>query len=343
MIGVIPDFLAAHQGRFAAGTIRHYDRALVRFAHFVQARHPRQLVTLDRLSRDVLEAWFGELRTTLAVSTARLYVGAVITCWEWAWDSEVYGDVTPRPRRIAMPTPSFAKAQAPTWAQMDDVIHACTMLGETARTARDADAWEWRRRLLWLLRCTGLRVWQAMRLRWDDIDLAGGEMQIRGELGKSNAERTGRVVPLAPVLIAEMATWGVRQGWLVAPNRQQRVSPTPAVALAWQTAGVPRRIWGPAPGRKKGNPHHGFRKGFKTGLARLGIDGDVRDYLVGHSRGVDRHYIDAMVGAREAVALVPPLTTTGTVQQLRRAVTGRARGVSHGHSSPAPIEDKPYE
>lgn len=49
---------------------------------------------------------------------------------------------------------------------------------------------------------------------------------------------------------------------------------------------------------------------FKTGLSRLGVQQDVRDFLVGHHRGVDEHYLDTFAQAREAVKLIPALTTT---------------------------------
>ena len=69
------------------------------------------------------------------------------------------------------------------------------------------------------------------------------------------------------------------------------------MALAWQEAGVPERVW-------RGALHHAFRKGFKSGLLRAGAPPDAVDHLQGHvisgSRG---RYIDANV-AYDLVAVV---------------------------------------
>jgi integrase len=65
----------------------------------------------------------------------------------------------------------------------------------------------WQRRLYFLLRCTGLRVGKALELRWDDLRFEQGIAEIRPELGKSKQERRGPWIPLAQVLVAELAGW----------------------------------------------------------------------------------------------------------------------------------------
>jgi integrase len=86
-------------------------------------------------------------------------------------------------------------------------------------------AWNWRARLCTLLRFTGLRVdEQVMKLRWSDVDLERAELTIRGELGKSAAEREGRIVPISPHLVEILSGWGVREGYLVGTHKEDRVS-----------------------------------------------------------------------------------------------------------------------
>ena len=112
-------------------------------------------------------------------------------------------------------------------------------------------------------------------------------------------------VPLWP---PEVATWGTRDGFLIPPTRRKtRVSPTPPITALWRLAGVPEAVWAPPEGRSKGNPHHAFRKGFKTGLGVLGVSQDIRDFLVGHHRGVDEVYVSLAGPARGAVERIPPL------------------------------------
>lgn len=315
--GLFPDFLAAARGRYAADSVRHYDHALRRFlAHLKRGRRGR--LTVDLLTRDAVEAWFGELRQTLAVATARLRVAAVYAAWEWAEDSDKYGEHVGRPRRFAMPTPARTPAAAPDWAQMDQAIAAAQAFADAAKISTWREGWTWRARLLTLLRFTGLRAnEQAMQLLWSDVHLEAGELVIRGELGKSRRERAGRVIPLAPALVEIMSEWGPREGFLLGPAHTCRKSSSRHIADCWRAAGVPEHVWA-AGARGHGSPHHAFRRGFKTGLARLGVTQDVRDYLVGHHRGVDEHYLDTYAQAREALRRLPPLSCDRSVINLER-------------------------
>lgn len=346
--GLFTDFLEKRRARLSPGTRRHYDRALHRYVAWLAERNPRRRrLTVDLLTRDSLEGWFGTLvddrlpdRTTaraqlgedeelcagdyrVSVATARLYVTAVWQAWSWGFDSDDYGDNVTRPRRPDLPAPSRTPVAAPTWAQMDACIGAAwaqaAVLAAAHKRKRDAEAWVWRARLLTFLRFTGLRVdLQAMHLRWSDVDLDERRLVIRGELGKSERERQGREIPLSPHLCEIMAGWGKREGYLLAPHLKGRTSISQKTSIAWEQAvvgrstpnpvKVPERVWAPPSGRVKGQPHHAFRKGFKTGLSELGVGQDVRDYLLGHNRGIDEHYLDTWRAAQEAVGKIPPLS-----------------------------------
>lgn len=306
--GLFADFLEVSRPRLARGTYTHYDRALRRFLVFVAERNPQaRRLTVDLLTRDAIESWFGALvADKLAVSSARLLVTAVVSAWTWAYDSDTYGDLVRRPRRIDMPTPVGAPARAPTWAEMDQAIWAAYRLAEEARAQDDRAGWTWRARLATLLRYTGMRVnEQAMAVRWDDVDLERAELTIRGELGKSQAERSGRIVPMSPHLVRAMEGWGRREGFVIAPERRSRYSPACFLNEVWAASKVAVRVWGVGPGRLKGQAQHAFRKGFKTGLSRLGVERDIRDFLLGHHRGIDANYIEVAELARDAVALIP--------------------------------------
>lgn len=315
--GLFADYIEARKAKLSDGTRRHYDRALRRFAVWLAARHPRaERLTIDLLTKDAVEGWFGSLvdersKTKVGISTGRLYVSAVYSAWDWAYDSDTYQAVVARPRRFDMPVPTATPAIAPTWDQMDQVIakayHLALVAPEVLGMHRSA--WLWRARLCTLLRFTGLRVdEQAMHLRWEDFHLEDQELVIRGELGKSNRERSGRVIPLSPHLVTLLEGWGKREGFVIAPHKIARNSEPTRIAQLWELAKVPERIWGVSPGRKKANVHHAFRKGFKTGLSRLGAPREVRDFLVGHHRGIDEHYLDTYEQARAALKEVPPLS-----------------------------------
>ena len=109
--------------------------------------------------------------------------------WIWAYDDERFEQHVPRPRRfkeIKRPAPKETKAA--TELELRRVIAA---IGST----------QWQRNLAVLLAFTGLRVNQAMRLKWPDFDFGRGELRIRPELGKSRQERRGRHVPISEHLL----------------------------------------------------------------------------------------------------------------------------------------------
>lgn len=80
--------------------------------------------------------------------------------------------------------------------------------------------------------------------------------------------------------------------------------------MAWKRAGVREVAW-------KGQPHQRFRKGFRSGLKRLGADGEAVEYLIGHYLGLVTVYTDPeFLPLREAVDLIPPLATFGQVVEF---------------------------
>jgi len=72
--------------------------------------------------------------------------------------------------------------------------------------------------------------------------------------------------------------------------------------LTWRRAGVRKAAWA-------SSPHHAFRRGFVSGLKRLGADDEAVEVLVGHSLGLRGHYADPeAMPLREAVALILPVS-----------------------------------
>jgi hypothetical protein len=164
------------------------------------------------------------------------------------------------------------------------------------------------RRVAIVMRYTGLRVGQVMRLRWDDVDLEASTLRIRPELGKSRAESVGRTVPISAHLVREMAGWGLREGWLIPSFRQpgprERTFRARDLGRAWERAGVRAEVW-------QGRPDHAFRKGFRSELRRAGGDSEAVEYLLGHrlGRGEEGTYTDPdALPLRATVDLIPDLS-----------------------------------
>lgn len=138
---------------------------------------------------------------------------------------------------------------------------------------------------------------------------------IRGELGKPNTERTGRVIPVAPVLLAEwragnIAEWDDEDWIAPCPYSHRRVR-SRDIALIWKRAAVPLAPW-------KGRPDHSSRAGFQTELAAAGVDRAAREYLVGHAQpGQDTSYREANHGLRlgDVVAQVPAMNVPALIRE----------------------------
>lgn len=320
--GLVEDFLTDRRRTLRPNTMVQYEVGLAQFTDFVRSRNPdRRRLTTDLITREVLGAWWVELVEVrrMSIATARLRLGAVHRCWDWAYDSDAYGSFVGRPRHLDMPDAVYAPPVAPTWEEMDTFIRVA---GELAAAKDEAGCRlgtcpverVWRRKLAIVLRFTGLRVDQAMRLDWSDLDLERETLTVRPELGKTRAERVGRIVPVSSHLVAHLSGWGRREGWLFADGMNRHAQSTGSTAI-WKATGVRPAAW-------KGHPHHSFRYGFTSGLKRLGADVEAVEYLVGHAiPGVRSRYLDpAAVPLAEAVKLIPPLSSG--LRVLRVATAG---------------------
>jgi integrase len=96
--------------------------------------------------------------------------------------------------------------RAPTWAEMDTAIGV-------------ADGWM--KKLMTWLRYTGMRPTESMHVLWSDIDMKSGKLHVRKDL-VGNKTRKERTVPLSPHLPEELATWGVREGFVIPQGRSTK-------------------------------------------------------------------------------------------------------------------------
>ncbi len=240
--------------------------------------------------------------------TIRKHLEAIEVWWQWAWDQQARGVYVgvPQPIRLGLRREPAPTKRAPTWAEMDAAIGV-------------SDGWQ--HDLYVVLRCTGLRVQQALELRWSDfrLDLEVPILHVRPELGKSRQERRGRWVPVAPVLVRELERLARDGDHVVGCARDRREARARDAARAWARAGVDPVVCE--------QPHHAFRAGFTTGLKRLGADVEAVEYLTGRSLGVRDRYLDPdALPLVQAVELVPEIGST---------TEERTAGVHRGGTAPA--------
>lgn len=288
LAAVVAAYLEDAGRRLKPGTVARKRAVLGVLLGFLSADRP---ALASDLSRTNLHRWHASL-THIDRRTAAAYLAEASTVWRWAFESDEWGEIVPRPRSVDPgPVPAPRRIAGPTLEQVDAAI-------AEALTRRAS----WYGRVMLVMRYTGLRAGQVRRLEWADVDLDAGRLVIRGELGKSRGEQRGRVVPLHPSLVAELSGWGRREGPLVAG--QSTETHRRVMASIWRATGtVPRQ------------PLHGIRHAVATHLRSEGVADDVIGALLGHTGSVTReHYIDPaalwslMV---DAVGKIPPVGVRG--------------------------------
>lgn len=310
---ILTEYLADVARRRRPNTVRRYAQVLElwrRWAGDVPADDVLSHHRLSEYHQHLSAPETGRHLHRRTAETVRKHVEVLELVWQWAWQRQARGDYhgIPQPDTLGLERQASPRKRAPTWEQMDACIHA---------------ARGWQRQLYLVLRSTGLRVQQAMDLRWDDLrlDQEVPVLHVRPELGKSKQERRGRWVPIAPVLVAELAGWGVRDGYLIPCRRQDtREARARDADRAWKRAGVDPAVW-------DGCGHHAFRSGFVTGLKRLGADSEAVEFLVGHGGdSVRGRYLDpSALPLVDAVRLIPPVCAP-CAQPDRVVEMSQARG-----------------
>lgn len=255
----------------------------------------------NAFSRRTMGDYYDDLGARMTESSRQQYIQAAQRLWEWAHDSDEFGDDVGRVRTLEMRGIDATPTVAPTWAECDRCIAELDPKTGAYRAAI-------------IMRYTGLRVSQACGLVFADLDATAKTLRIRGELGKTNAERAGRIMPASPHLVSAVTSWGGQPTDRIAGAQQVEN----AIRLAWTKSGVRVEAY-------KGRPDHAFRKAFVSELHRAGADSDAVEYLVGHSSGIRGVYTDpSALPLASAVALVSQIRITAgsdNVVALRKRTT----------------------
>ena len=92
-------------------------------------------------------------------------------------------------------------AVTPPRTYLDRADHITALLASAGALDRERRTGPWRRALLATLTLAGLRIDEALSLRWRDIDLATGRLHVRG----TKTDAADRTVDVLPLLRDELA------------------------------------------------------------------------------------------------------------------------------------------
>jgi integrase len=196
-----------------------------------------------------------------------------------------YGHI---PRNPARGKRRRLPALKPRLTYLDSALAISALFEGAGALDRERRSAPLRRPLLATLTLAGLRIGEALALRWSDVDLARGVLRVRG----TKTDAAERTVDLLPLLRDELSAWaalqpdrdpgafvfatatGRRQG---ATNIRRRVL-APAVARANQQLRLAAAT--PLP---EGLTPHSLRRTFASILVALGEDPAYVMAQMGHS------------------------------------------------------------
>lgn len=287
-------------------TIESWKYSYSLFVEFLQTKKPRGKLGLELLSEGNVYSFYDWLKAARGNSdlVAASRVWQINGLWKWAFESSDWGYIVPRFVRVDVARPAAPPLKpAASWQQIDMMIDAL-------RKQRSSRAEAYYKAAV-LMRCMGIRRKQAISIRWEAFNLEDGSAEIVGELGKSRVERRGRVIPIAPALVDEMATWGRREGIVATATGERIPEPTISTAMirAWRDSGVDASSW-------RGQSCHVMRRAFTSELVSRGAERFAVELLCGRSTGVggDVYTDPRFVWSKmtDAVALVTKVGDTDT-------------------------------
>lgn len=298
---VFADYLIDAARRLKPGTVARAETVLAMFLSAAPDVGPAGL------SVETLHRWHGGLLARgVSRRTAAAYLFTVAHVWRWAYDTERWGSIVPRPRKVDPgPVPPSAHVEAPSLADIDRAI-------ESAGTGATRPTWP--RRLMVFVRFTGLRAGQVRRLLWTDLDIDALRIDVRPELGKTRQEQRGRSIPMHPALAAELAGWGRREG-LVVDMRGKPIDYAMMERIYTEAAVDTRQ------------PFHGIRHAISGWMRSHGAAEDAIGRLIGHAGTITGvHYIGMSPVWMEMVAAVGALPEIGAAGVSLDAARKTPRG-----------------
>ena len=255
---LVTDFLAAQRGRRAANTLAAYRSDMHRFARAVPG-------PVEEITADDLETYLAAIPDVTKTTLAR-HQASLRALFGWAHRLERLA-INPISRLESI----RGEDHLPRPLDAPDVARILAAIPPTKLCDR---------LLFTLLRDTGIRVGEALSIRWEDVSLDDGDEQVR-VLGKGGRERTAllHAAPETVRLLRRYKKGTARSGYLFQGDPRRGGGGAPldysSVRYAWSRycahAGVTATI-------------HQLRHAFVTELVRGGMRLTTVQRLAGHRR-----------------------------------------------------------
>lgn len=273
------EWFEARRAEWRPNTVADYEWQLTLHLLPFFARHRLSEITVEEVDRyRTLKVRQGELSATSINKTLTRLAQILEVAVEYGHVER--NTAKGRRRRLRAPAPKR------TWLDRADQVESLLdAAGELDRQRRGPRV---RRPLLATLTFAGLRLGEALALRWRDVDLAGGRLRI----GNAKTDAGLRAVDLLPALRDELAShkarspgstagdlvFGTSTGARQNPSNVRCRTLTGAVELANAT-----RERAGLPGLPEGLTPHSLRRTFISLLLAIGDEVPYVMQQVGHA------------------------------------------------------------
>ena len=305
---LVEAFLADRQSVLRSSTMTDYSRIL-RADYFsdwmdapVQGMNRRAV--LDRYQKLCSENGTGMANKSMRVLSSVLNYGKAIepSLEEWANPLRVLSEARAR-KQLKPRTGHIPPAKLADW------FSALDTYANEARSDRDRERRSDIRSLFTLILMTGLRINEALTLRWSQIDFDKGTLRIEGDQAKNHQELT---IPLNSWLVRELATrFKKSAGRSYGEAKSSR---------CFELKNLKRAYWRISELAGVEFTPHDLRRSFATYLDLTGAPFSAIKQLLNHvsssdvtSRYIQKRSIDDLRGYAEAVRLLITKAQTQTV------------------------------
>ena len=193
--------------------------------------------------------------------------------------------------------------------------------------------------VVFLTAATGLRISEALGLKWSDVDFSAGMINLRRavvhqHVGEMKTEASQKPLPMDGTLSAALQYWSTQtwyrkpDDWVFASSKMRGTQPYwPETLLRCYVQPIARRV-----GIRKQIGWHSFRRTFATLLKSIGEDIKTVQELMRHanSRLTLDVYAQALTPAKRAVHLKVAEMIRPTVETEVVPKCSHARQVSFG-------------